>query len=110
MKNSNNCNDLNLDKNNNYDNLNNYPINEESEKNVLTIIKHLKMQLIKIGKKTCSVGIDFSFNILKNVNKIDFCLEAPSFCEASDGLNVICYCRNIDCHIYNELFVNKLGI
>jgi len=72
--------------------------------------KTLKIQLVLKGKRRCSIGIDFSFNILKDINKIDFCDEAPSFREASDGLNIFCYCKNKSCKLYEELFVVNIGI
>jgi len=75
----------------------------------LSPIKFLKIQLIRKGKRRCSIGIDFSFNILKDIKKIDFSVDAPTFREASDGLNVFCYCKNKSCRIFEELFVFNLG-
>jgi hypothetical protein len=71
--------------------------------------KIFKIQLIRKGDRKCSIGIDFTFNILKDIKKIDFCDAAPSFREASDGLNVFCYCKNKTCKIFEELFVVNKG-
>ncbi len=81
-----------------------------SEFNLRESGKFLKIQLIRKGKRTCSIGIDFSFNILKDIKKIEFCENAPSFREATDGLNIFCYCKNKSCKIIDELFVVNLGI
>lgn len=83
--------------------------NSNCEIGYLCPSKALKIRLIRKGNKKCSIGIDFSFNLLKNINKINFSEEAPSFREASDGLNLICYCRNNCCRIQNDMFVYCLG-
>lgn len=71
--------------------------------------KMIRIQLIRKGRRRCSIGIDFSFNLLKNIKKLDFVDEAPSFREASDGLNIFCYCKNKHCKICDELFVRHIG-
>lgn len=73
------------------------------------ISKPLRIKLIRKGPKKCAIGIDFSFNILKNINKIDFSEEAPSYRAASEGINIICYCVNSGCKIENQVFVKNLG-
>jgi len=88
-----------------YLNSGNFSINDGS----FCFNKLLRIQLIRKGKKKCAIGIDFSFNLLQNITKIDFSKEAPSFREASDGINIFCYCRNKQCKIENEMFVNNLG-
>lgn len=72
--------------------------------------KFLRIQLIRKGRRRCSIGIDFSFNILKDIKKIEFVEDAPSYREASDGLNIFCYCKNKTCKIFDELFVAHIGI
>ena len=39
-----------------------------------------------------SLGIDFTFNTIKNVKKVNWKEDAPWFREISDGLSWICYC------------------
>lgn len=93
------------------DSLNASAISEIKENNFQkNFAKILKIQLIRKGERKCSIGIDFSFNILKDIKKIEFSDEAPSFREASDGLNIFCYCKNKSCKIYEELFVVNKGI
>ena len=70
----------------------------------------LKIQLILKGQRKCLIGIDFSFNILKDIKKIGFNEEAPSFREASDGMNIFCYCKSKNCKIFEEMFVKNIGI
>ena len=54
-------------------------------------------------------GLNFKFNFFKNMNKITYQQNAPSYRECTDGLNIFCYCKNEQCQIYNELFVVNLG-
>jgi hypothetical protein len=44
-----------------------------------------------------SLGIDFTFNTIKNVKKVNWKEDAPWFREISDGLSWICYCMNPKC-------------
>ena len=39
-----------------------------------------------------SLGIDFTFNTIKNVKKVNWKEDAPWFREISDGLSWMCYC------------------
>lgn len=71
--------------------------------------KVLKMKIIKKGKKKFSIGINLNFNSLKNISKIKYCEEAPNYREAKDGLNLLCYCRNEECEINDEMFVINQG-
>jgi len=92
------------------DSLNASAISELKDNNKKKIFERIfKIQLIRKGERKCSIGIDFTFNILKDIKKIDFCDAAPSFREASDGLNVFCYCKNKTCKIFEELFVVNKG-
>lgn len=93
--------------NNNNINNNNENRNEFYNKNFNSTI--LKIQFIRKGNRRCSIGIDFSFNILKDIKKIEFSDQAPSFREASDGLNILCYCKNRNCKIFEQLFVENKG-
>jgi len=67
------------------------------------------MKLIKFTESKCSIGIDFSFNHMEDIKKINYVDCAPDHCEASDGINIIAYCENKLCRIYKEMFINKLG-
>jgi hypothetical protein len=55
------------------------------------------------------MGLNFKFNYLKNISKISFNQNAPIHCECSDGINLFVYCRNINCSLYNNLFIKVLG-
>ena len=55
------------------------------------------------------MGLNFKFNYLKNISKISFNQNAPTYCECSDGINLFAYCRNIDCQLFNNLFIKVLG-
>jgi hypothetical protein len=39
-----------------------------------------------------SLGIDFTFNTIKNVKKVSWKEDAPWYREITDGLSWICYC------------------
>jgi hypothetical protein len=49
--------------------------------------------------------IDFSFNTIKNVRKVNWKEEAPWYREITDGFSWLCYCMNIDCEAYKQLVV-----
>ena len=50
--------------------------------------------------------MDFRFNHLRNVKKVNWKQEAPWYCEVRDGLNWFGYCLNEDC----ETFMDELDI
>ena len=56
------------------------------------VIKKINPQTKKI-----SVGLDFTFNTLRNVKRVPWSEEAPWFREVSDGLNWLGYCKNPEC-------------
>jgi hypothetical protein len=72
--------------------------------------RYLKLKLLtkKSGNKF-KLGLDFSFNYLKSLKKINWDEEAPSFREISDGICLISYCQNLKCEIFNQMFVKNLG-
>jgi len=73
--------------------------------------RFLKLKLItKQSKSKFKLGLDFSFNYLKSLKKINWEDDAPSYREISDGVCLICYCGNKDCVIFNQMFVHNLGI
>jgi hypothetical protein len=57
-----------------------------------------------------SFGIDFSFNTIKNVKKVNWTQTAPWYREISDGFCWICYCNNNKCPINKQMFVKHRGI
>ena len=75
-------------------------------------ITKYKLHLLLVTEeenRKLNFGLNFNFNFFKNMNKISFQQNAPSYRECSDGLNVFCYCKNEQCQIYNELFVINFG-
>jgi hypothetical protein len=70
-----------------------------------------KFRIILIQKllKTKSKGINFFFNYMNEINKFQFQDIAPDYREASDGINLLFYCENSQCQIFNEMFIHKLG-
>jgi hypothetical protein len=71
--------------------------------------KPLVLKMIKKGKKKFAIGIDLTFNSMKNISKVKYSNEAPNYREAKDGLNLLCYCRNDLCELCNEMFLVNLG-
>ena len=70
----------------------------------------LKLKLItKQSKSKFKLGLDFSFNYLKSLKKVDWDDSAPTNREITDGLFLICYCQNKECEIFNQMFVHNLG-
>lgn len=69
----------------------------------------LRLKIIKKGKKRFSIGINLNFNSMKNISKIKYSERAPDYREAKDGLNLLCYCRNEDCEINDEMFLVSRG-
>ena len=55
------------------------------------------------------IGLNFRFNYLKEVNKLSFNNNAPSYCECSDGINLFAFCFNQECPLYSKYFVVNLG-
>jgi hypothetical protein len=103
---------ININRNNEFNNNNNKSdlFRSKELSSISSIKKPLILKMIKKGKKKFSIGIDLSFNLMKNISKIKYSEEAPNYREAKDGLNLICYCRNDLCEICNEMFLVNLGI
>jgi len=53
--------------------------------------------------------MDFQFNRLRDVKKVDWKNESPWYCEVQDGLSWFGYCYNETCKIKKELFVVNRG-
>jgi hypothetical protein len=58
-----------------------------------------------INSPHVSLGIDFTFNTIKNVKKVNWKNEAPWYREITDGFCWLCYCQNPKCEAYKELVV-----
>jgi hypothetical protein len=71
----------------------------------ITMLKLLR----KKSSKGLGFGLDFSFNYMKNLHKMNWDNMAPSFREIEDGMSIICYCSNGTCVLYNQMFVHNLG-
>ena len=56
-----------------------------------------------------SLGIDFTFNTIKNVKKVNWKEEAPWFREISDGFCWLAYCYKEGCVANNSLVVINRG-
>jgi len=56
-----------------------------------------------------SLGIDFTFNTIKNVKKVAWKDDAPWYREISDGLCWLCYCHNAKCPAHKQLVVINKG-
>jgi len=57
------------------------------------------------GSFQVSLGIDFTFNTIKNVKKVGWKEDAPWYREISDGLCWICYCQNPKCAAFKQMVV-----
>ena len=67
--------------------------------------KILNLILIKKTVQQCSIGLDFRFNIMRNFQKLEnYDLNASSYRNVSDGLNLFIYCLNDNCKKKNNFF------
>eukprot|EP00347_Sterkiella_histriomuscorum_P016676 403352282 len=104
-----------------FDNFNSAIIEEElmdlkntniaDQENQLTIKHRLSLVLKKVNpiNKRISVGLDFTFNSLRNVKRVNWQPDAPWFRETQDGLNWICYCKNSKCAAHHQLVIVPRG-
>lgn len=56
-----------------------------------------------------SLCIDFKFNRLRDVHKVEWKNDSPWYCEVQDGLSWFGYCLNGDCQAFKRLFVVNRG-
>ena len=49
------------------------------------------------SQSSLSLGIDFTFNTIKNVKKVAWKEDAPWYREISDGFCWLCFCQNNNC-------------
>lgn len=56
-----------------------------------------------------SLCMDFKFNRLRDVKKVEWSGESPWYCEVQDGLSWFGYCRNGECTALKKLFVVNRG-
>ena len=54
----------------------------------------------KLLSPQISLGIDFTFNTIKNVRKVTWKNESPWYREIQKGFSWFCYCMNKDCTVY----------
>ena len=85
-------------------------ISSNEEANATTTSRPFEIHLnVRRLKGKLALGIDFSFNSIKNVKKTNWKPTAPPHREVTDGLSWICYCRNLACPISNEMFIVNRG-
>ena len=54
----------------------------------------------QINSPQISLGIDFTFNTIKNVQKVLWKNDCPWYREIKDGFSWFCYCLNKKCEVY----------
>ena len=47
-----------------------------------------------------ALGIDFTFNTIKNVHKVNYQKDNPWYREVQDGFYWFCYCLNTECKVH----------
>ena len=64
-----------------------------------SISLQVNMKFVALDRRSSmlSVCIDFRFNLLRNVKKVNWKVEAPWYREVHDGLNWFGYCKNRAC-------------
>jgi len=65
--------------------------------------------ILQQTKPRVSLSIDFSFNMLRNVRKVNWKADCPWYAEVRDGLSWFGYCLNDKCVSYHKLFVVNRG-
>ena len=55
---------------------------------------NLIIKKINPASKKLSVPLDFTFNALRNVKRVNWKSEAPWFREITDGMSWLGYCKN----------------
>lgn len=55
------------------------------------------------------LGIDFTFNSIKNVQKVTWKNEPVWYREIKEGFSWFCYCMNTRCQVYKQLVVLSRG-
>jgi hypothetical protein len=59
--------------------------------------------------KKVSVGLDFTFNALRNVHRVGWKPDAPWYREITDGMSWFAYCKNQSCQAFKSMFVISKG-
>ena len=59
--------------------------------------------------KRIILGLDFTFNNLKNVLRVNWQSKAPWYREITDGMCWLGYCKNKKCKAFKSLFVINRG-
>jgi hypothetical protein len=73
------------------------------------MLKFRVMKSASSKSSQISVCIDFRFNLLRNVKKVNWKNKPPWYREVHDGLNWFGYCKNEECAAFKELFVVNRG-
>lgn len=75
------------------------------------MLKQFQMQCYVQYKEAnrVSLSMDFGFNCLRDVKKVDWNRVSPWFCEVRDGLSWFGYCLNRECEAHRKLFVVNRG-
>jgi hypothetical protein len=56
-----------------------------------------------------SVGLDFTFNALRNVHRVGWKQDVPWYREITDGMSWFAYCKNHSCHAFKQMFIISKG-
>jgi hypothetical protein len=82
------------------------------EANATTTSRPFEIRLFRrqTARGKFALGLDCSFNAMKDVKKVSWHSAAPSHREVTDGVSWFCYCRNARCPIANELFIISKGM
>jgi len=76
----------------------------------LSVHAIMKFNASKKSSSLLSVCIDFRFNLLRNIKKVNWKQEGePWYRQVHDGLNWFGYCKNRQCQTYEDLFVINRG-
>ena len=67
------------------------------------------VQYYSANKKQLSLSMDFGFNCLRDVQKVQWKNQCPWYCEVRDGLSWFGYCLNRECAAFRSLFVVNRG-
>lgn len=76
------------------------------------ILKHFSLTVLvqyKAPNSQLSLSMDFGFNCLRDVQKVQWKPSCPWYCEVRDGLSWFGYCLNRDCQAFRSLFVVNRG-
>ena len=67
------------------------------------------MKRIDPDSKRVSVGLDFTFNALRNVHRVGWKQDVPWYREITDGMSWFAYFKNHSCQAYKQMFIISKG-